>query len=100
MTTKANVRRALRNARKRVARGWCQGSYATDANFISVAPWSRRAVCWCLVGSYYGRPWAEPVRRAISEALDNGYLANWNDARDRLKGEVLDLIDRAIANAQ
>ena len=45
------VENILRNARRRVAAGWCQGEDARDANGDRVEFWSNDARTWSLLGA-------------------------------------------------
>jgi hypothetical protein len=101
----------LQDARERIEKSWCQWSY------VQWGPDGHERVGWCLDGAILD--WGGPVRfghehlaaeRLVAATLGFGFaptdgspitaITAWNDAEERTKEEVLDIIDRAIARAQ
>lgn len=100
MSDSTEVIDALKQARERVARGWCRQAYARDAAHSAVGYRSPRAVEWCSDGAIFvvehedGRPYYY-LRRAIGTPA----IHIWNDAKERTQAEVLAAFDKAIALA-
>ena len=91
MVTKA----ILREARKLVAAGWTQGRFVREIGgqkcycaegAIMEAAYSVGAAWWLAAG-------------ALCKAAASRSLANWNDAPERTKDEVLAAFDKAIGAA-
>lgn len=96
----------LRNARERVAFGWCRRAFATDADGHPVDERDPRACRWCLAGAVCVEPDNAAIDAAIGELEQeiharDGFpyaVVAWNDAHGRTKEEVLSLIDAALAS--
>ena len=91
----------LIQGRERIARGWCRGADARDADGISVSRSDEKAVEWDARGALLD---CEPgclvlLRDFLEPKWDRNILA-WNDAPERSKAEVLETYDRAIAKAR
>lgn len=73
---------------------WCQGTYARDAEGNPRVAHSREAVRFCLIGAllrvYVGDSFFQ-VRAQITEALQQ-HPPNWNDAPERTKADVVNLL--------
>lgn len=107
MMTKRKVLQILRKARKLLAKGWTQRTFAKDKDGVPVTWDSQQAVCFCLGGALrrasqdagkpYGWESACELRRAlgITDAV-----AEWNDAETRKQRHVLARLDRAIAKLE
>ncbi|MDH7796401.1 MULTISPECIES: hypothetical protein [unclassified Beijerinckia] len=95
---------------------WTQHSLARNADGMSgLLPESGAAVCWCLFGALRAVELPHWSRAAVVSTLakliepeakdlhNNGVAADiviaFNDADNRKHGEVLALLDKAIANA-
>jgi hypothetical protein len=102
----------LRDARARVATGWCQHASARDGDGRIVEPWDVEARSWSLLGAIVAV--TEPRRLelgqlslaelttalgALADLIAEPSLESWNDAPDRARDEVLDVLDRATAIA-
>ena len=91
----------LKRSRERIARGWCQDSYAEDKEGRRTSPLSNFACAWCMMGAL--RPEgiecmaAEPFLRRL---VPHHALAQFNDAPGRTQAEVLAVYDKAIAMAE
>ena len=106
MNVNDNALRMLREGRRRIEQGWCQGSWAQDADGNATNPWRPGAVCWCATGALLndganddGSGWWEATARlktVLGEQQRGDDVPGWNDARGRTRKEVLDLYDRAI----
>ena len=98
----------LKEGRKRVKAGWTQGTCARNAKGTPVLSYDFRAVEWCMSGAVMGRNMAaalhwlgyviqlemDPIKVG---ALQRRYpIADWNDAEDRTKEEVVAIFDEAI----
>lgn len=98
----------LREARELIAQGWTQHAFARDAQGEICAASEAVATCWCirgavrrvcLTGESSESPLWGKVLHTLSTTLGRGGLAEWNDAPERTKEEVLSLFDRAIEKA-
>jgi hypothetical protein len=83
-----------------IQRGWIQRCYARDAGGYRVDPHDSRATCWCLLGACMRAEvdFETGVRDLIRLAIDPDkkiMLPTWNDAPERTKEEVLEVIRRA-----
>lgn len=92
--------------------GWRQREWATDQWGCKVPPWSRDATCFCLAGAALRVAGSSGVypdvldrlaalirgqrRRSEFQQVD---IVDWNDRRYRTHQDVVDLLDRAIAEA-
>jgi hypothetical protein len=83
---------------------WTKASFARDrqGNSLTNAV-DPRAVCWCLVGAgkmcgIDPRP-GSPAYEMLLRMTPFRQLSWWNDAPERTHAEVLDLLDRAIAQS-
>lgn len=107
-TPAVDVVATLRQAREVVARGWTQRALARDRYGITVAPRSPGATCWSLQGALIvvgdPEPFVGPCARRIAEHIGTcghdrptAIITQWEDDPRRTLGEVLDVLDRAIA---
>lgn len=92
----------LREARKLLKRGWCQGAPARDAEGLSVGELKPTACRWCLLGAISFASRGEPAlyrkaEKILRVATGWEMLALWNDVINRTQAEVLAAVDRAIA---
>lgn len=87
----------LRIARARIAKNWCQDcEIKIERRWY--APWSFKT-SYCAIGAIEDK---EDLRMVLLHQLgipfgDYDDIADWNDAPDRTKEEVLELFDEAIA---
>jgi len=104
----------LREARARVARGWCQGTSGEDGDGNAIEPWSPAAQRWSAVGALVA-VW-DDLRKASSDREDaiaafqeanlsllavvGGRLRAWNDMPSRSRNDVITAFDRAIELAR
>ena len=83
---------ALKRMRDRIASGWTQGTYENDQGEV------------CLVGGLQHLAVPYVQRRAAQDCIDTvlntSDWVGWNDAPGRTQGEVLAMMDRAIALAE
>lgn len=91
----------LREARKLLDRGWCQGALALDDKGSKIYEKSPAACRWCLLGAIGAASnWRHaPSKKAISMlrvSTEWEQPANWNDAPGRTQAEVLAAVDRAV----
>ncbi len=104
MKTIVEILRAARQLL--IDRGWTQGTFARDAKGARTLYDAPDAVCYCSLGAIMvvGRGFApEASTLALTKAIGSGHPANvaeWNDAKDRTKEEVLAAYDRAIVLAE
>jgi hypothetical protein len=91
----------LREAARLVAKGWCRGASARNANERNVQPDNPTAVSFCASGAlskasylYEGYQW--PLFYSASVAVENVLglsatesLYEWNDRRGRTQAEVV-----------
>lgn len=96
----------LRGARQLIAHGWTQHKYVRTAEDGETTESDPRVAKWCILGALRhherGRfVWGrfvcnlDALRRL--ERLCGNTLSAWNDAPGRTQAEVIDLLDRAIA---
>jgi hypothetical protein len=113
MTT-AELHPILVRMRERLAapERWTKGESARTALQYSVDVHDPRATCWCLMGAYCREVHPASVipytafsrlfRRLmpnVPDVLDYG-LSDWNDAPERTHADVLELLDRMIAETR
>jgi len=102
----------LRDARDRVAAGWCQHASARDEDGRIVEPWDAEARSWSLLGAIVAVTEPQRLERghlsltelttalgALAELIADPSLEHWNDAPDRAVDEVLGVLDLATAIA-
>lgn len=105
----------VREARRLVAGGWCQGASARDDEGLEVPSWSEEASSWSLLGALLSS-WhrhdtrengevganlvdAEALGRAtevLGHVVGTASLKNWNDEAGRAHAEVVDAFERAL----
>jgi hypothetical protein len=106
----------VREARRLVMSGWCQGAHARDRAGIEVPSWSDKARSWSLLGALL-TSWhrqdsqkdanvvaahladAQTLGEAtevLGEIVGTAALDRWNDADKRTKKEVAAAMDRAL----
>lgn len=80
-----------------VRKGWTQGEYARNSDGKYVLWSDPTAVCWCLDGAlmaaYPGVGYSLAINKLRDVAPFN--IIVWNDAPDRTKQEVIELLERA-----
>lgn len=95
-----SVHQSLLDLRALIEKGWTQGAYARDKNGITVLVFSAEARTFCLSGAARNVENPLPTIAALRAALClRGYygrIDTWNDAMERTKYGVLELIDDAI----
>jgi hypothetical protein len=101
----------LREARERIAAGWCQGWFAQDAWGIRTGIHSPDAVRFCIKGAIFrsnsdaSGDVLERLRRLIGtidpelEPYEDA-VVRWQDDSARTQSDVLALVARAIAAAE
>ena len=97
----------LRKAKQLVQAGWCKGYAARDANDSPVDCYGPQAVSFCMYGAIervrdLGPFWDEDGEYAegyLEQAVGCD-IADFNDADDTGKPDVLAAFDRAIAAAE
>ena len=97
----------LEIAKQKLLAGWTQGCFARNRSGESVYPLSNEAYTFCLEGavSYANhvvinnpkRDYIHSVFNVLTRICGEKTLANFNDNLDRKRSEVVDLIDKAIA---
>jgi hypothetical protein len=100
----------LRDARDRVAMGWCQHASARAEDGRIVEPWDADARSWSLLGAIVAVTEPQRLERghlsltelttalgALAELIADPSLEHWNDEPDRRATEVLAVLDRATA---
>jgi hypothetical protein len=100
------VENVVRDARRRVASGWCQGEDARDAAGDSVEFWSADARAWSLLGALVTPSHATPLGEVVvplaelaaavvvvAEVLQTQSLKDWNDAPGRTQEQVVSALD-------
>lgn len=99
---RARVLAVLKRARAMIVRGWCQGTYACDADGVRVQPNSDMACRWCAAGAVRATAGgdaclAEATMSLLAICLPRGRasVTGFNDSQDT-KRPVLALFDRAI----
>ena len=93
---------ALREARKRIERGWTKGAFARNVHGDVVPSDFASAVRWCSYGAIEStcssvRASIDPLN-TLEEAVHENVI-KWNDSRESA-AEVLEGFDRAIALAE
>jgi hypothetical protein len=91
----------LTAARARIKKGWCQETYARDANGASISVRDPSAVSFCLYGALLSLESPDHIfveADAIIRSLGGG--TGWNDAKGRTQEDVLRVYDRAIEIAR
>lgn len=103
-----SVAEVLEAAADLCADGWTQVTAARDAAGDHVAPYSRRAVCWCAEGAIAAvtrHQWPslalekEPAWRFLRGELEKE-IYEWNDDRGRTQSEVVSKLREAGAKAR
>jgi hypothetical protein len=100
--------RLLRDARKLVARSWCRGADARDANGFEVEPWDEAAASWSLLGAMVAALEREAERGgelplseigsalyALADLIETDSLVDWNDDPRQTQDNVVAVLDRA-----
>lgn len=101
--------RLLRHARRLIERGWTQHADARAADNSVVHPCDGRAVSWSLLGALVaavedvagseGEPAAlgQLARTCtlLADIVDTDSLDQWNDARERVRDDVLAALGQA-----
>jgi hypothetical protein len=115
MDMESKLTAGLRRVRELIVKGWCKGSNAfaaPDENGLreAVEYDDPRAVSWCLNGAAWNAALdtcnGSEIRSALWNALPDGSCAyfsrlqGWNDTSERTHGEVLAVIDTAIARSE
>jgi hypothetical protein len=101
----------LRETRRRVARSWCRGADARNADGLEVDPWDDDAASWSLLGAMVAALeeeadiWGEmplddlaAAMYALSGLIETESLADWNDDPRQTQEAVLEVLDRAAAS--
>lgn len=94
---------ALKETRRLIETvGWTKGCAARDSSGNKVAPINKDAVCFCLHGAieravHHQYDDAQKVNRLLRKLLGGQLVSVWNDQPKRNLGEVLELLDSAIA---
>jgi hypothetical protein len=101
----------LRETRRRVARSWCRGADARNADGLEVDPWDDDAASWSLLGAMVAALeeeadiWGEmplddlaAAMYALSGLIETESLADWNDDPRQTQQAVLEVLDRAAAS--
>lgn len=106
----------VREARRLVMSGWCQGAHARDGAGIEVPSWSEEARSWSLLGALLSSWHRQDSQRdpdvvaahlsdahALGEATEllgqvvgTAALDRWNDAAKRTKTDVVAAMDGAL----
>jgi hypothetical protein len=102
--------RLLQDARKLVAKSWCHGADARDAQGAEVNPWDDDAASWSLLGAIVAvlerdapRGGELPLAAlgsalyALADLIEIDSLADWNDDPRQTQDNVLAVLDRAAA---
>lgn len=112
MTTRieASVLVALRGARKRLERGWCQRHAAETMDGEPCAPQESRAARWALPDALYldapyegGMVACRVLARIVSDdpyANPYGAVLFWANAKGRTRASLFRALDKAIAHAE
>ncbi|MFL5952930.1 MAG: hypothetical protein ACJ76I_02320 [Gaiellaceae bacterium] len=99
-----NGAEVLREARELVASGWCQHAEARTQRGTVVDACAGKAAKWSLLGALQVAAFLdagtdlEDVRvamEAIAELIADPSLAHWNDAPERTRDQVTELLERA-----
>ena len=111
------AKRILTKARELISEPdrWVKGAYSLDKNFNHVSRNDPKACKWCLTGAVeaatdmlmpspsrtefyiYESREAKRVLLKMSDLANFYSIGHWNDHPDRTHEEVIDLLDRAIA---
>jgi hypothetical protein len=102
--------RLLQDARRLVAKSWCHGADARDAQGAEVEPWDHDAASWSLLGAMVAvlerdasRGGELPLAAlgsalyALADLIEIDSLADWNDDPRQTQDNVLAVLDRAAA---
>lgn len=87
-------------------KGWIQGCYARDINGNVVDTYSENATQFCLMGAIYAAGLfytkTQGVVFRVTKYIPKQYsnLVEFNDASNRTKEEVIQLLDCAIKGAK
>ena len=105
----------LQEARGLLLRGWSRGAQARDPQGQVVLPWSEEAASWSLLGALLATWQVHDMEdadfvahradaralgdatQALGEATGTAALDQWNDAEERVLGDVLEAVDGALA---
>jgi hypothetical protein len=83
---------------------WTRGCAARLANDTSCHWRNEAATKWCLLGAYdvTDRKFGEGVNALlrVEQLSPNSRLSSWNDAPGRTHAEVMNLLDKAIAESE
>jgi hypothetical protein len=92
----------LREARQRIERGWCQGTWARTGDGAPTHSQDERANQWCALGALSCVGALLNGDNFLHMALPAGWklVGDFNDAPGRTKEDILALYDRAIALAE
>jgi hypothetical protein len=103
------VENIVRDARSRVASGWCQGEDARDAAGVAVEFWSEDARAWSLLGALVTPSHPSPLANVevslselaaavvvVAEVLHTPSLKDWNDTPGRTQQQVVSALDTAL----
>ena len=98
----------MRDARQLVARSWCRGADARDADGSVVEPWDEQAASWSLLGaivavleheaSFAGELPLDDLTAALyalGDLIDTDSLVEWNDDPRQTQANVVALLDQA-----
>jgi hypothetical protein len=106
----------VREARRLVMSGWCQGAHARDGAGIEVPSWSEEARSWSLLGALLTSWHRQESQRdanvvahladahalgeateVLGEVVGTAALDRWNDAAKRTKKDVVGAMDGALS---
>lgn len=90
---------ALRDARAKIERGWCQSLAAMDKCGCGVSPRLETACMWCIIGAIAAVAFDLKQYYRMFDLLGSVVgvdVVIWNDAPGRTQAEVLAAFDRAI----
>lgn len=117
-----NVHDLLKESRKKLQSGWCQGALAQDESGKPIEPTSHLATSWSVVGALYATnlqtmPWdfiyddvpfqgvcalAEIIKRRYLDEPYQGHmsalLSSWNDSTSLM--EIFMVLDEAIKGTE
>ena len=88
---------ALREAREKVKKGWCQHAFAIDKHGLRVPRDSNSAVAFCMTGALDNATGASAY---LYKAVRGDSVVDYNDSPRRTKAQVLAAFDRAIVLAK
>lgn len=94
----------LIEVKKLIEKGWTKHSFAIDENGKSVFECNPKATCFCLMGAVHAVCWhysdklekIKEIQNLLFSILGENII-NWNDHPDRKKEDVLNLLDKGIA---